>query len=58
MNTDPELMARLAVHCPSGRLTVPDDVADAVALLCTDEAAWIQGEVITVDGGLGLRRAG
>ncbi|MBM7862217.1 SDR family NAD(P)-dependent oxidoreductase [Lentzea nigeriaca] len=58
MNTDPELMARLAIRCPSGRLTVPDDVADAVALLCTDEAAWIQGEVITVDGGLGLRRAG
>jgi len=29
-------------------------VANAVALLCTDEAAWIQGQVITADGGLEL----
>ncbi|RKT55607.1 SDR family oxidoreductase [Saccharothrix australiensis] len=45
----------LAERTPGGRLTVPEDVANAVALLCTDEAAWIQGQVLTVDGGLGLR---
>lgn len=54
MNTDPELVRRLAIRSPSGRLTVPEDVANAVALLCADEAAWIQGQVITVDGGLEL----
>jgi len=30
-------------------------VAAAVALLCTDEAGWIHGQVLTVDGGLSLR---
>ncbi|HEX7304611.1 SDR family NAD(P)-dependent oxidoreductase [Lentzea sp.] len=54
MNIDPEMVDRLAIKSPSGRVTRPQDVANAVALLCTDEAAWIQGQVITVDGGLEL----
>ncbi|USX48355.1 SDR family NAD(P)-dependent oxidoreductase [Lentzea sp. HUAS12] len=54
MNIDPELVDRLAIKSPSGRVTLPEDVANAVALLCADEAAWIQGQVITVDGGLEL----
>ncbi|MEV6238701.1 SDR family oxidoreductase [Lentzea sp. NPDC051838] len=54
MNVDPELVDRLTVKSPSGRVTVPSDIGDAVALLCTDEAGWIQGQVITVDGGLEL----
>jgi enoyl-[acyl-carrier protein] reductase III len=52
---NPELATFLATRSPSGRLTKPEDVADAVALLCTEEAAWIQGQVLMVDGGLGLR---
>jgi NAD(P)-dependent dehydrogenase (short-subunit alcohol dehydrogenase family) len=36
---------------PFGRLTTPEDVADAVALLCTDEAKWINGTILRVDGG-------
>ncbi|RYZ28756.1 MAG: SDR family oxidoreductase, partial [Sphingobacteriales bacterium] len=36
---------------PFGRLTHPDDVANVVCLLCTDEAAWINGAIIPVDGG-------
>jgi enoyl-[acyl-carrier protein] reductase I len=36
---------------PFGRLTTPEDVANAVYLLCKDEAAWINGSVIPVDGG-------
>ncbi|MFG2718549.1 SDR family oxidoreductase [Streptomyces sp. NPDC048416] len=51
----PEVSAALAARTPAGRLTTPGDVADAVALLCTDEAGWIHGQVITADGGLGLR---
>jgi enoyl-[acyl-carrier protein] reductase III len=50
-----EIAGFLAMRTPNGRLTRPEDVADAVALLCTAEAAWIQGQIITVDGGLGLR---
>ena len=36
---------------PFKRLTTPQDVANVVSLLCTDEAAWINGCVIPVDGG-------
>lgn len=36
---------------PSGRITKPEDVANVIYLLCTDEAAWINGTVIHVDGG-------
>lgn len=36
---------------PFHRLTRPEDVADVVYLLCTDEARWINGSVIPVDGG-------
>ena len=36
---------------PNKRLTLPEDVANAVYLLCKEEAAWITGTVIPVDGG-------
>ncbi len=36
---------------PMGRITKPEDVANVVYLLCTDEAAWINGSLIHVDGG-------
>ncbi|MCF6348788.1 MAG: SDR family oxidoreductase [Flavobacteriaceae bacterium] len=36
---------------PFKRLTMPEDVANVVYLLCKDEAAWINGCVIPVDGG-------
>lgn len=36
---------------PFGRLTKPEDVANAVYLLSQDEAGWINGAVIPVDGG-------
>jgi len=36
---------------PSGRLTTPEDVADAVVALSSPEAHWITGNVINVDGG-------
>ena len=37
---------------PLGRLGAGEDVANVVTFLCTDGAAYIQGEVISVDGGL------
>ena len=36
---------------PLGRITTPEDVANVIYLLCTDEAAWINGALIHVDGG-------
>lgn len=36
---------------PYSRLTTPEDVANVVYLLCKDEAAWINGAVIPVNGG-------
>lgn len=36
---------------PFKRLTAPEDVANVVYLLCKDEAAWINGSIIPVDGG-------
>lgn len=46
-----QLVAQARLRNPFGRLTTPRDVANAICLLCTDEAAWINGEVIRVDGG-------
>ncbi|MBC7528824.1 MAG: 3-oxoacyl-[acyl-carrier-protein] reductase [Chthonomonadaceae bacterium] len=37
---------------PLGRLGVVEDVANVVVFLCSDAAAYIQGEVISIDGGL------
>ncbi len=36
---------------PSGRLTTPEDVGNAIAALCDDRTGWITGNVIGVDGG-------
>jgi len=36
---------------PFSRTTTPEDVANVIALMCTDEAAWINGTIIRVDGG-------
>jgi NAD(P)-dependent dehydrogenase (short-subunit alcohol dehydrogenase family) len=49
-------LAKLAKHRnPFGRLTKPEDVANAVYLLCKKEADWINGTVLKVDGGESLR---
>lgn len=40
---------------PNNRLTTPEDVANAVYLLTTDEAQWITGTIIKVDGGESLK---
>lgn len=42
---------------PMGRLGTPADVGNAVALLCSDEANWITGQLIDVDGGASLMDA-
>lgn len=54
---NPKMVPILAARTPAGRLTRPEDVADVVGLLCTDEASWIHGQVICADGGLSLLAA-
>ncbi|MGI5270411.1 SDR family oxidoreductase [Nonomuraea sp. CA-218870] len=39
-------------HYPMKRLGTPEDVAGAVAYLVSDDAAWVTGQVLTIDGGL------
>ncbi|MEO6967825.1 MAG: 3-oxoacyl-ACP reductase FabG [Rhodanobacteraceae bacterium] len=38
---------------PAGRAGTPDEVASAIAFLCSDSAAYINGQVIGVNGGMG-----
>ena len=46
--------ALMLANTPLGRLGDPADVAGAVRFLCSDEASFITGEVLLVDGGLGM----
>ena len=49
-----EARAKMLDLTPLGRLGDPEDVAGAVRFLCSDEASFITGEVLLVDGGLGM----
>jgi 3-oxoacyl-[acyl-carrier protein] reductase len=46
--------AEIIKAVPAGRLATPDEVAAAVVFLASDPAAYINGAVIPVDGGLGM----
>jgi 3-oxoacyl-[acyl-carrier protein] reductase len=47
----PEVLPQLAQETPWGRLGTPEDVARAVAFLAGEQADFITGQVLTVDGG-------
>jgi 3-oxoacyl-[acyl-carrier protein] reductase len=49
-----ELQQAMLANTPLGRFGDPEDVAGAVRFLCSDAAAFITGEVLLVDGGLGM----
>jgi 3-oxoacyl-[acyl-carrier protein] reductase len=49
-----EAQQAMLANTPLGRLGEPEDIAGAVRFLCSDEAAFITGEVLLVDGGLGM----
>ena len=51
----PEEATKLMLtNTPLGRLGDPEDVAGAVRFLCSDDAAFVTGVVLLVDGGLGM----
>lgn len=49
---DPGVFERLSRWYPLQRVGDPEDVANAILFLASDEAAWITGVVLPVDGGL------
>ena len=49
-----DMKQMMLTNTPLGRFGTPEDVAGAVRFLCSDEAAFITGDVLLVDGGLGI----
>jgi 3-oxoacyl-[acyl-carrier protein] reductase len=50
----PEFEAQALGRTPLGRLGRPDDIADVIAFVASDDAGWITGQVITASGGFPL----
>ena len=49
-----DMRGLMLANTPLGRFGAPEDVAAAVRFLCSEEASFITGEVLLVDGGLGM----
>lgn len=49
-----EMKELMLANTPLGRFGRPEDIAGAVRFLCSEEASFITGEVLLVDGGLGM----
>jgi 3-oxoacyl-[acyl-carrier protein] reductase len=49
-----ERIAEIKAVVPAGRLGTPDEVAAVVRFLASDEAGYVNGAVIPVDGGMGM----
>jgi NAD(P)-dependent dehydrogenase (short-subunit alcohol dehydrogenase family) len=51
---DADTRARVASTIPAGRVGMPEDVAAAVTFLASEEAGYVRGVVLNVDGGLAI----
>ena len=54
---DPALYASILAASPTGRLGTPEEVADVVLFLASPFANWVTAQIISVNGGQGLRGA-
>jgi meso-butanediol dehydrogenase/(S,S)-butanediol dehydrogenase/diacetyl reductase len=52
LDSDPAIFERLVKWYPLGRVGEPEDIAAAAFFLASDDASWITGSVLRVDGGL------
>ena len=52
IRNSPQMKERLSSLSPLGRVGKAEDIGGVVAFLCTDEAAWINGQRIEVSGGI------
>lgn len=52
LQIDPQIFERLSRWYPLGRVGEPEDIAKAAVFLVSDDASWITGTELTVDGGL------
>jgi NAD(P)-dependent dehydrogenase (short-subunit alcohol dehydrogenase family) len=51
LEKDPQRATSIAALHPLGRMGQPDDIANAVVFLASDESSWITGAAIPIDGG-------
>lgn len=51
MNAVPEIKQQQLDHIPMGRFGTPEEIASAIAFLCTENASYITGSALIVDGG-------
>jgi enoyl-[acyl-carrier protein] reductase III len=49
-----QMLSAARERTPAGRMVEADDVADAVAFLCSDDAEMVRGQTLIVDGGYSL----
>jgi NAD(P)-dependent dehydrogenase (short-subunit alcohol dehydrogenase family) len=49
---DPDVFTKLAKWYPLGRVGQPQDIAKAALFLASDDAEWVTGVTLNVDGGL------
>jgi NAD(P)-dependent dehydrogenase (short-subunit alcohol dehydrogenase family) len=52
------VLERVNAAMPTGRMGEPAEVAHAVAFLCSEQAGYVTGQALGVDGGMGLNQLG
>ncbi|TAK20629.1 MAG: glucose 1-dehydrogenase [Chloroflexota bacterium] len=55
IHQDPQQTWSFTDACPLGRVGKPDDIAGAALFLASDDASWLTGEVLVVDGGMSIQ---